>query len=42
MFQDRDDSVGGEVEIAVRVGMVPGASNPAEVFQNAESMSSAS
>jgi hypothetical protein len=42
LLQDRYDSVGGEVKIAVRVGVWRGCSNPAKVCQNAESMSSAS
>jgi hypothetical protein len=42
MLQDRYGSVGGQVKVAVRVGMVPGLFEPGEGEQNAESMSSAS
>jgi hypothetical protein len=41
MLEDRDDSVGGEIKIAVRVGGVPRDSNPAKVNQNAESVDQA-
>jgi len=42
MVEDRDDSVGGEIKVAVRSAGCRGCSNPAKVNQNAESMPSVS